>query len=126
MGRLVRATLARLAALLLALLGTPALAQTAPDCPPVAQAPSPEQMQAGLRGRHHKGARLDGARALHDVPMRFARLFGEAGGRAQHEGASLGFSPIEIGEAHIVADRQAQKPEGRLDQLRHITAGIGG
>ena len=46
---------AALAGLLAGLLGTPALAQTAPDCPPAAQAPSPEQMQAGLRGARDRG-----------------------------------------------------------------------
>ena len=49
------ATLATLAVLLAGLLGTPALAQTAPDCPPAAQAPSPEQMQAGLRSARDRG-----------------------------------------------------------------------
>ena len=44
-----------LAALLLALLGTPAQSQTAPDCPPAAQAPSPEQIEAGLRGARDRG-----------------------------------------------------------------------
>lgn len=46
---------ATLVALLAGMLGTPVRAQTAPDCPPAAQAPSAEQIQAGLRGARDRG-----------------------------------------------------------------------
>lgn len=46
---------ALLAALLAGLLGAPALAQTAADCPPAAQAPSPEAIEAGVRGARDRG-----------------------------------------------------------------------
>jgi uncharacterized protein len=52
----VRAALAAVLAGVFAVCpGAPALAQTAPDCPPAAQAPTPEQIQAGLRGARDRG-----------------------------------------------------------------------
>lgn len=52
MSRLLRSVLTTLLA---ALLGGAALAQTGPACPPTAQAPTPEQRQAGLRNARDHG-----------------------------------------------------------------------
>ena len=81
---------------------------------------------AGLRGGNDEGAVLDGARPLQHMPVRLAGLAGEGGGRSQRRGARMRLRAIEVREADVVADRDAELQPRQIDDDRAIARMIDG
>src|SRR5437660_11890379 len=70
-------------------------------------------MQAPLCGGEHEGAGLNGAGADEHLPMGLARLSGEGRRDGDELGAGCGERAVERGKAEVVADAEAQPPEGK-------------
>ena len=83
-------------------------------------------MAAGLRRREHEGAGLDGAGAQQHLPVRPAGRHGEGGGHGQDLGAGLGEVAVEVREAQVVADGEAEHDLARLGQHRLLAGPEGG
>src|SRR5437899_7272668 len=86
-------------------------------------------VMAGLRGCEHVGQVLDGARTQEDLPMVLARAIREGRRYREHPGPLAGQAPVQLGEAHVVADREADAAGGgfgdhdrfaALDRLRFL------
>mmetsp|Transcript_38189 Transcript_38189/g.68490 ORF Transcript_38189/g.68490 Transcript_38189/m.68490 type:complete len:246 (+) Transcript_38189:32-769(+) len=70
---------------------------------------------ARLRGRNDVALRLDCAGAEEHLPVRLPRGLGERGGNGHDGGAVLvGQCLVDLGEAKVIADREANASDGRV------------
>ena len=75
-------------------------------------------VQAALRGGEHEGAGLDGAGADQHMPMGLAGLLGEGRGNGDELRACQRERAVELREAEVVADGEAEPAEGKVDDHR--------
>ena len=80
----------------------------------------PALVPAGLRRREHEAAVLDGARPHQHMPMRRAGRPREGRGNREEVGPGLGQRPVEMREAQVVADRDAERAPRQIGQHRHV------
>ena len=76
-------------------------------------------MQPGLRRADDERRRLDRARAQQDVPVRRAGRPGKRGRHREDASPRRRSARERVGKAQIVADRQAEHAERRLEPSPH-------
>ena len=86
----------------------------------------PVLVPADLGGGDDERAGLDRPGAHQHVPVRLAGRHGEGGGDAEDGRAVIAERRIKVGEAQIVADREAERAERRIDDDGAVAAAIGG
>src|SRR4051794_7928165 len=83
------------------------------------------RVHATLCRRDHKGSALDRASSQQDIPVRLARGFGEGTWHREEGTARLREPAIELREAQIVADRQANSAPWKIGDSGPVSAGDG-
>ena len=91
----------------------------------VAVALAPAVVEARLGGGDHIGRVFDGPGLQQHLPMVLAGKGREGGGHHQHVRPGAGQMAVELREAHVVTDRDADATQARhLHHRRQLAAGL--